>query len=259
MENKTKRSCHDEVINDLLGYDGLKIIQRPDTFNFSLDSTILAYFVTLNSSTKKIMDLGCGNGYIPIFLTLRTKAKIYGVEIQKNIYNLAEKSVLLNHLESQITLFCDDMKKIHEQVGVCQFDVVTSNPPFFPVDEKSIKNETMAFTIARHEVAINLDQVLETSNRLLKDGGRLAMVHRTNRLLDVLRSFHDHQIEPCRLMFVYPKKSSQESLMFFIEGRKTTNRGNLKVLPPLYVKNEDDTYTKEILTIFNYKPEVEKC
>ena len=93
-----------EVINDLLGYEGLKIIQRPDIFNFSLDSTILADFVTINKSDKKIIDLGCGNGYIPIFLTLRTKAKITGIEIQEEIYDLAIRSVELNNLKDQIDI-----------------------------------------------------------------------------------------------------------------------------------------------------------
>ena len=94
-----------EVINDLLGYEGLKIIQRPDIFNFSLDSTILADFVTINKSDKKIIDLGCGNGYIPIFLTLRTNMLIDGVEIQEEIADLAKRSVILNNLENQINIY----------------------------------------------------------------------------------------------------------------------------------------------------------
>ena len=102
-----------EIVNDLLGYEGLKIIQRPDAFHFSLDSTLLADFVGIRLSDKKIIDLGCGNGYIPIFLTLRTKAKIYGIEIQTEIADLATRSVALNHLEEQITIINADMKGIY--------------------------------------------------------------------------------------------------------------------------------------------------
>ena len=101
-----------EVINDLLGYEGLKIIQRPDIFNFSLDSTILADFVTINKSDKTIIDMGCGNGYIPIFLTLRTNAMITGIEIQEEIYDIAKRSVSLNNLDSQITIINEDMKNM---------------------------------------------------------------------------------------------------------------------------------------------------
>ena len=109
MEIKNK-----ETINNLLGYDGLKIIQHEDILNFSLDSTLLASFVSINLRDKKIIDLGCGNGYIPLFLSLRTKEHIYGVEIQTDIYNLAKRSVELNQLESQITIINDDVNNIYK-------------------------------------------------------------------------------------------------------------------------------------------------
>ncbi|HPN89856.1 MAG TPA: methyltransferase domain-containing protein, partial [Bacilli bacterium] len=102
-----------EVINDLLGYEGLKIIQRPDIFNFSLDSTLLASFATINKADKMIVDLGCGNAPIPLFLSLRTKAKIYGIEIQPEIADLAKRSVELNKLENQITILEEDIKNAY--------------------------------------------------------------------------------------------------------------------------------------------------
>ena len=130
-----------EVINDLLGYEGLKIIQRPDAFNFSLDSTILADFVTIKLRDKKIIDLGCGNGYIPIFLTLRTNASIYGVEIQEDIYDLAVRSVKLNNLEEKVNIINGDIKNIYEKLGTSTFDVVVSNPPYFKYKEESNINK----------------------------------------------------------------------------------------------------------------------
>lgn len=249
------KTTNNEVINDLLGYEGLKIIQRPDMFNFSLDSTILAYFVTINKTTKKIIDLGCGNGYIPIFLTLRTSALIHGVEIQEESYNLAKKSVEINNLEDQIKIFNQDMKEIHKTLGVAKYDIVTSNPPYFKYTEESLTNITDYLTIARHEVKVTLDEVVHTANILLKDGGTFAMVHRVDRLMDILESFRKHSIEPKRLLFVYPKTTSEEALVVFIEGKKSKKTGGLKILPPLYVHNEKNEYTKEILKIFNYKKE----
>ena len=242
-----------EVINDLLGYEGLKIIQRPDIFNFSLDSTLLAHFVTINKSDKAIIDLGTGNAPIPIFLTLRTNAHIYGVEIQQEIYDLARRSVEINNLENQITILNADARTIHQTLGVSSFDVVTVNPPYFPYQEGSNINKNDYLTIARHEVCFNLDEVLQTSRRLLKDGGTLAMVHRADRMVDILDAFRKYQIEPKRIRFVYPKQNSQEALAILIEGKKQGKKGSLKVLKPLYVYNTQGKYTKEILSIFNYK------
>ncbi|MGI6729504.1 MAG: tRNA1(Val) (adenine(37)-N6)-methyltransferase [Bacilli bacterium] len=247
-----------EVINDLLGYEGLKIIQRPDIFNFSLDSTLLASFATINKADKMIVDLGCGNAPIPLFLSLRTKAKIYGIEIQPEIADLAKRSVELNKLENQITILEEDIKNAYLKLGVSCFDVVTCNPPYFIYKETSNINKNDYLTIARHEVKITLAEVLISANRLLKEGGRLAMVHRTDRLIDVLDAFRKYGIEPKRLRFVYPKQSSKESLIILLEGMKSKGKGNLKVLPPLYVYNENNTYTDEILEIFRYRGEVVK-
>jgi tRNA1(Val) A37 N6-methylase TrmN6 len=249
MERKNKV----EVINDLLGYEGLKIIQRPDIFNFSLDSTILADFVTINSSTKQIIDLGCGNGYIPIFLTLRTKAHITGIEIQEEIADLAIRSVKLNNLEEQITIKNMDMKEVPSNYAKEKIDVITCNPPYFPYTPESLINESTYQTIARHEVKITLDEVLKIANSTLKDGGIFAMVHRSERLIDILESFRRHTIEPKRIRFVYPKTNSTVSLAVMVEGIKSTKKGGLKILPPLYVNNSDGSYTEEILKIFNYK------
>ena len=246
---------NNEVVNDLLGYEGLKIIQRPDMFNFSLDSTILAYYVSINKTTKKIIDLGCGNGYIPIFLSLRTNALIHGVEIQEESYDLATRSVALNNLNDQINIYLGDLKEIHKKLGVAQYDVVTSNPPYFIYKEESLINANDYLTIARHEVKVTLDEVVHSANILLKDGGTFAMVHRVERLMDILESFRKNKIEPKRILFVYPKTTSEEALVVFIEGKKSNKKGGLKILPPLYVYNEENKYTDEILKIFNYKKE----
>ena len=231
---------NNEVVNDLLGYEGLKIIQRPDMFNFSLDSTILAYYVSINKTTKKIIDLGCGNGYIPIFLSLRTKALIHGVEIQEESFDLAKRSVEINKLQDQINIYLGDMKQIHKQLGVAQYDVVTSNPPYFIYKDESLINANDYLTIARHEVKVTLDEVVHSANILLKDGGTFAMVHRVERLMDILEAFRKHSIEPKRLLFVYPKTTSEEALVVFIEGKKSNKKGGLKILPPLYVYNEEN-------------------
>ena len=145
-----------EVINDLLGYDGLKIIQRPDMFNFSLDSTLLADFCNPLTKTNKILDLGTGNGPIPLFLSLRTKAKIVGIEIQKDVYDLARRSVELNNLEDQITILNDDIKGIHKKFENGEFDLITCNPPFFKYIFQSLKKFLLNLLLLIYSVPVNL-------------------------------------------------------------------------------------------------------
>lgn len=245
-----------EVINDLLGYEGLKIIQRPDIFNFSLDSTILADFVTINKSDKKIIDLGCGNGYIPIFLTLKTNALIDGIELQEEIADLAKRSVILNKLESRINIYNNDLKEIHKIVGHSVYDVVTCNPPYFKYDESSNINESIYQTIARHEIYATLDDVVKEASILLKDKGTFAMVHRVERMQDIILTFSKYNFAIKKMRFVYPKTSSTDALAILVEAKKKGSNGGLKIMNPLYVENIDGTYTDEILKIFNYKKEM---
>lgn len=244
-----------EIVNDLLGYPGLKIIQRPDMFNFSLDSTILAYYVTINKSSKRIVDLGCGNGYIPLFLSMRTNSHIDGVEIQEDVADLAVKSIKLNNLDNQIDIYNLDLKTFHLDSRVASYDLVTCNPPFFKYKESSLINESEYQTIARHEIKVTLDEIVKEANILLKDGGTFAMVHRADRMVEIFETLNNHGFEPKRLLFVYPKTSSEEAQTIFIESKKSPNKGNLKILPPLYVYNSEGKYTEDILKIFNYKKE----
>lgn len=241
-----------EVINDLLGYDGLKIIQRPDMFNFSLDSTLLAMFAPIQGKTKKIMDMGTGNGPIPLFLSLRTNASITGVEIQKDVFDLATRNIKLNRLDSQIKIINEDIKGIHKKYENSEFDLITCNPPFFKYSETSNTNLTDYKTIARHEVLITLEEIIIEAKRLLKTKGSLSMVHRTDRVIEIIETLRKHNFSIKRMRFVYPKKG-EISNMVLIDARNNGNTG-LTLLEPLYVHNESG-YTDEIKEIFNYGKE----
>ncbi|MDF2699677.1 MAG: yfiC [Haloplasmataceae bacterium] len=243
-----------EVLNDLLGYDHLKIIQRPDMFNFSLDSTLLANFVTINKNVKKIVDLGTGNGPIPMFLSLRTKAKIIGVEIQEVSVDLAKRNIEINNLGEQIEIIHDDLKNINKKIGNHAYDIVTCNPPFFKITNESNVNKNDFLTIARHEILANLDDVVKEAFQLLKNGGVFAMVHRPDRLIEIIETMRKYKIEPKRLRLVYPKPN-KEANTILIEGRKS-NQGGLRILPPLYVYNEDSKYNDEILEMFMMKKNI---
>lgn len=238
-----------EEINYVLGYDNLKIYQNTEMFKFSLDSVLLANFVTINPSTKKILDIGTGNAIIPLILSTKTKSKITGVEIQKEVSNLATKSVKINNLDEQINIINKDINEYLKTDETEVYDVITCNPPFFKLNEKSIINESKCKQIARHEITLNLDNLIKISKKLLKNNGRLAIVHRPERLIEIIEIMKKNNIEPKKLCFVYPK-TNIESNILLIEGIKNGKPG-IKILPPIYTHNIDNTYTKEIQKYFS--------
>ena len=133
----------------------LKIIQRSDYFNFSIDSLLISEFINLTKNTKNILDLGTGNGAIPLFLSKKTSAKIYGIEIQKISYELAQRNININNLNEQIYIINDNMKNYLNYFKIGSFDIVLSNPPFFKVTEnKDLLNDLNQLTIARHDIFI---------------------------------------------------------------------------------------------------------
>ena len=234
-----------EVLHDLVGYQNLKIYQNSDWFTFSLDSVLLSNFVTIQPRYRKILDLGTGNAPIPLILSTRTKASIVGVEIQKDIYDLAQKTIQYNHLDHQVQLLHCDMKDLKQMFSSDTFDVIVSNPPYFKYHSEHIVNENIHKTIARHEVMITLEELLRLIRYLLKNDGVFAMVHRTERMVEILDLFRKYGLEPKKIQFIYPKVG-KDSDLFLIEGRKNGKLG-LKILSPIYVHQEDGSYTDVIL------------
>ena len=237
-----------EVTNYLLGYKDKYIVQNTQMFNFSLDSVLLPNFVTLNKNIKNVLDIGCGNAPIPLILSTKTKALITGVEIQKEVYDLACKSVKINNLENQINIINADINEIYNQFETESFDVITCNPPFFKVSEKSNLNKSDYKTIARHEVKLNLDDIFKISKKLLKNNGYVAIVHRPERLLDILNSMQKYNIEPKKIQFIYPK-TNMEANILLVEGMKNGKKG-LKVLNPIYTHLDNGEYTDQIKKYF---------
>lgn len=237
-----------EVLNDLLGYKNIKIYQNPDWFSFSLDSVLLPNFITLRSKITNIIDLGTGNLPIPLILSTRTKAHITAIEIQKDVYEMAKKTCEYNHLEEQITIKNMDIKDLKSFYLPDTFDIVVSNPPYFRYQESSNLNDDIHKTIARHEKMIDLENLIEIGSYLLKNNGIFGMVHRTERLLEIIHLFEKYRISPKRIQLVYPKEGTESNLVL-IEGIKN-GRSGVKFLSPLYVHNEDGSYRDEILKMF---------
>lgn len=234
-----------KTINNVLGFDGIKIVQDTDGFKFSLDSVLLANFVTLNKSIKNVMDIGCGNGIISILLSMRTKAKITGVEIQKESYLNSLESISINKLNDQITVYNEDIKEFYKSLESDSFDVVVCNPPYFTGNNTS---KSLSKKIARHSFCLDYKDVTMISRKILKNNGILAIVHRPENLMEILFYMRKNNIEPKKIRFVYPYKGKNANILL-VEGMKNGKAG-LKVMDPLYVY-ENGKYTKEIESYFS--------
>ena len=238
------------VCNELLGRELLKIYQDTDYFNFSIDSMLLAAFPKMTKRINKVCDLCSGNAPIPLYLSLRFNGEIIGVEIQKHSYDLAIKSIEENKLSDRIKMINANLIGISNEIGIHKFDLVTCNPPFFKVGSNNI-NPLDSKAIARHEIMASLDDIIKEASLLLNNCGHLVMVHRPDRLIEILDTFRKYKIEPKRLQFIYPKLGS-ECNHILIDGVKDGNSG-LRVLEPLYVYKDNKNWTDDVLKIYKYE------
>lgn len=234
---------NDERMDYLLNDEQMQIIQSPTAFAFSLDAVLLAHFAYVPVKRGKILDLCTGNGVIPLLLSKRTNAEITGVEIQERIFHMAERNVELNKLSNQLMMLQGDLKEMQPILGQSSFDVVTCNPPYFKTPSRTEHNHNEFLTIARHEVFCTLEDVVKACKLHVRPGGKVAMVHRPGRLVDIIELFRKYKLEPKRMQLVYPKRE-REANMLLIEGVRD-GKADLKILPPLYIYEEDGTYTKE--------------
>ncbi|WP_425381275.1 tRNA1(Val) (adenine(37)-N6)-methyltransferase [Spiroplasma endosymbiont of Polydrusus pterygomalis] len=219
----------------------IKLIQRKDMFCVSLDTILLSNFIKIKPSTKVIIDFGTNNAAIPIILATKFQGKIIGIEIQKAAVDIALENVKLNALENRITVIHEDIKTYAQKEKV---DLIVCNPPFFPLSDKS-KVKTQPLKIpARHEVYINLEEIIASASRLLRDKGRLVIINSVERMNETLLLLKKYQITPKKLQIVYPKINHAANV-FLIEAGFLAKEGMI-VLPPLICHNKDNTYVAEI-------------
>ncbi len=235
-----------ERLDHLLTQD-LKIIQSPEVFSFSLDAVLLARFAGLPGKGR-VLDLCTGNGVIPLLLSTRTAADIDGVEIQPRLADMAARSVALNGLSERIRIMEADLRIWSSDAAVQgQYDAVTVNPPYLPRNSGDYK-ENPYKAMARHEIGCTLEEVTAACAKTVRRGGRVSMVHRPARLVDILDTMRRWRLEPKRIRFIHPKKSA-EANMVLIEALKE-GKPEVRLLPPLVVYEEDGKYTKELLDVF---------
>ena len=234
-----------ERIDDLQ-YKGLKIIQNTDGFCFGVDSVLLTEFAKDMKKNKTIVDLGTGTGIIGILLSKKVEAsKVIGIEIQKDVAEMASRSVQLNNLQNIMQILNEDVKSLSLEKN--SFDYVVTNPPYKKIGTGIINKEDKQI-ISRHETTVNLDEGLKVASNLLKDNGAIYMVHRPERLNEIIENLRKYRLEPKRIRFVYPKVSKDANLVL-IKAVKYAN-SFLKVEKPLIIYNEDGSYTEEILKIY---------
>ena len=221
-----------KVINDLYDYDGLKIYQYDDKFKFSLDSILLAEFVELNNKMETIVDFCTGNAPVPLILSTKTNALLYGFELQSNIYNLAVASVNENNLDSRIKIINANITETLEYILPESVDAVTCNPPYFKYDKSSIINDDEEKAIARHEIAMNLEDIMISAKYILKNRAPLYIVHRCDRLEEIMNCLDKYGFAVKKLQFIYASYE-KEAIMVLIKATKNGKKGSLKVMPPL--------------------------
>ena len=219
-------------INDLYDY-GYKIVQNSDYFKFSLDSMLLANFVGINMADSKLLDFCTGNCPVPIILSNSIK-NIVSFEVQKEIYELGDESLKLNNINN-VRLINDDIKNIGNYYEEGYFDIITCNPPYFKVIDSSRINDNSVKAIARHEILIKLEDIISLAYKYLRDKGKLYMVYRPDRLMEILKLFDKYKFGVKKLQCCYNNSDSLSS-MILIEAMKN-GQDDLKILAPLYTEN----------------------
>lgn len=213
---------------DYLIREDLRIIQNDAVFSFSTDALLLGHFTEVRKRDR-ILDMCAGNGVIPLLLSDKGNNVITGVEIQPQLVNMAVRSVQYNHLEDRITMVEMDINALIQAYSPAQFDLITCNPPYFKANQTN-QHQLEAHKIARHEIYCTLDDCLRVSNHLLKEGGRVVMVHRAERMLDLFESMRHYRIEPKRLHMIF-SKPGKAAQTIVVEGRKGGRQG-LDIAPP---------------------------
>ena len=244
-----------ERIDDL-EYNNLKIIQNSENFCFGMDSVLLSDFAKDIKNNSVVIDLGTGTGIISILLSAKANTKkIYGVEIQKDVADMANRSVILNNLEEKIEIINEDIKNISKIFNRNSIDVIVANPPYKEMNRGIINNNENKI-ISRHEVKAKLEDFIKVSSELLKDYGELYMVNRPERIVDIIEYMRKYKIEPKNIKFVYPKINKEPNLIL-IKAVKNAKKF-IKIEKPLIIYDNNDNYTNDIYKIYNKKVEGEK-
>ena len=236
----------DETLEDLQ-LSGLSIIQKKDGFRFGIDAVLLSDFAK-DIRAEKMLDMCTGSGIVPVLMWAKTNIpKIFGIEIQEEIFDTAKRTLKLNGLSERIHFDLGDIKNGAEIYGKRQFDLITCNPPYMPAGT-AVQNELSTKVIARHEVMCTLEDVICVGAQLVKQQGHIVLVHKPSRLADIICLMRENKIEPKRIRFIHKQAGCEPSLVLvdgtFMGGRE------LRIMPPLYLFDENGEETLELKRIY---------
>lgn len=235
-----------ETLEDLQ-ISGLQIIQKKDGFRFGIDAVLLSDFAK-DFRAEEMLDMCSGSGVIPVLLSAKTKIpKIFGLEIQDEVYDGAKRTVELNNLSGRVFIDKGDIKEANKIYGKRRFDLITCNPPYMPKGT-AVTNELDTKIIARHEILCTLEDVIKSASELLKQHGHLLMVHKPTRLADILCLMREYGIEPKRIRLVHKKADAEPSLVLVDGAYK--GGCELRIMPPLYIYDENGEETEELKRIY---------
>lgn len=236
----------DERIDDLQ-CKGYKLIQKPRGFCFGVDAVLLSDFARVKKG-QRVLDLCSGSGVIPILLAAKTEGIAFtGLELQEAYADMASRSVLMNQLQDKVNIICGDVKDIKELFLGASFPVVTVNPPYM-TEHHGLTNFYEPKTIARHEVALSLEDVIAGASYVLPESGSFFMIHKPFRLAEIFRVMKQYHIEPKRMRLIHPYVD-KEPTMVLIEGLKG-GRERITIEPPLVIYEKPGVYTEEIYRIY---------
>ncbi len=240
-----ERLREDEAVDDL--QNGYFIIQKKNAFRYGVDAVLLSDFAEIKQK-HRVVEFGTGTGIIPILIYARRKPKkIIAIEIQADMADMAARSMKLNRLEDVVEVRRMDLKEAPALLGKALYDCVVVNPPYVKKD-CGINNPEETKAIARFEILCNLQDVVQSAKELLQPGGKLFMVHRTDRLVDIIYEMRNVGIEPKRIRFIHPSAGKRPNLLL-VEGARGGNV-ELKFMDPLYIYDESGNFTEEIQRIY---------
>lgn len=230
--------------NDVLGYSNMKIFQDTDLFSFSLDSVILANYTNIRLRDNNIVDFCTGNAIVPLILSRRCSKKIIGIEVQNRVCDLANMTIDYNNLNDRISIInCNVIDFCSKDCNHNKYDLVLCNPPYFKDFKGSKKNDSYEKMIARHEILINLEEVIVCAKKILKDNGSFSLVHRSERLAEIIMLLKENNIEPKSIKFVHEYVDSPSTLVL-VQGQKNGKVGMI-IDQPLIMFDKEGNYTDE--------------
>lgn len=230
---------------DQLYRDDIQIIQSPSVFSFSLDAVLLANFAEVKKAIKtKIVDLCSGNGAVGLFLSKKTAGHVTMVEIQSRLAEMAMRSIQLNDLTDRYDVYNMPLKDALTKINADSIDNIVCNPPYFEDLPSSKKNPNEHLALARHELTTSLEEVLQVSQKMLKMNGKLFLVHRPDRLPEILTKLVKNRLAPKRIQFAH-SHAGDEANMVLIEAIKDGKPNGTRILPPIVIYEELE-YSKAI-------------